>query len=111
FELERALEVLDRIDALQVDMNELDRMEHLRGRALIALRAGELATLEDIARRLVEMSRRMGPHLRSHADAYATEAAVARGDWKAVARFADETERLIGSAPATAFCSAAATVL
>lgn len=111
FELERALEVLDQIDALQVETNELDRMEHLRGRALVALRRGDLPMLERTAAQLVEMSRRMGPHLRSHADVYASEAAVARGDWATVARLAGENERLIRSSPATAFCSAAATVL
>jgi hypothetical protein len=111
FELERALEVLDQMDALHVDTNELDRMEHLRGRALIALRRGELAVLENTAHQLVEMSRRMGPHLRSHADLYSTEAAVARGDWETVARLADENDRLIRSSSSTAFCSAAGTVL
>jgi class 3 adenylate cyclase len=111
FELERALEVLDRIDMLHFESNELDRMEHFRARALIALRRGDLPALEAMAAQLVAISRRMGPHLRTHADVYAAEAAVARGNWELVARLADEDGRLIRSSPATPFCSAAATVL
>jgi class 3 adenylate cyclase len=111
FELDQALEVFDQMDSLQADTNELDRMEHLRGRATLALRGGNRDALEELARELVAMSRRMGPHLRSHADVFATFAAVARADWPTVVRLAGETDRVIRVSPHTAFCSAAATIL
>jgi hypothetical protein len=53
----------------------------------------------------------MGPHLRSHADLYASQAALARADWAEVIRLALETDRVMRSSPATAFCSSAGTVL
>jgi class 3 adenylate cyclase len=111
FELDRAVAVLDQIDALPVEANELDRMEHLRGRAVLAYRRGDLAALEDASDKLVTMSRRMGPHLRTHADAYAAQAALARADWTSVVRLAVETERTMRSSPGTAFCSSAGVVL
>ena len=111
FELDRAVAVLDEIEALPVETTELDRMEHLRGRALLAFRGGDLAKLEKVSQDLVSMSRRMGPHLRSHADLYAAQAAVARADWAEVIRLALETDRVMRSSPATAFCSSAGTVL
>jgi hypothetical protein len=111
FELDRAVAVLDEIETLPVETTELDRMEHLRGRALLAFRGGDLAKLEEVSKDLVAMSRRMGPHLRSHADLYAAQAAVARADWAEVIRLAAETDRVMRSSPATAFCSSAGTVL
>ena len=110
-ELDRAVVVLDEIETLPVETTELDRMEHLRGRALLAFRGGDLARLEKVSTDLVAMSRRMGPHLRSHADLYASQAALARGDWADVIRLALETDRVMRSSPATAFCSSAGTVL
>jgi class 3 adenylate cyclase len=111
FELDRAVAVLDEIEALPVETTELDRMEHLRGRALLAFRGGDLVKLEEVSRDLVAMSRRMGPHLRSHADLYASQAAVARADWAEVVRLALETDRVMRTSPATPFCSSAGTVL
>jgi hypothetical protein len=57
------------------------------------------------------MSRRMGPHLRTHADVYAAWAAVDRADWAQVRDLARETRRLVTMSPGTAFCSSAAIVL
>jgi class 3 adenylate cyclase len=110
-ELDRARRVLDDIDALDVPTNELDRMEHLRGKALLAQRTGDLELLERIAGELDAMSKRMGPHLRSHAAVYVAWAAVDRGDWVKVRDLAQETRRVVASAPGTAFCSSAAMVL
>ncbi len=111
FDLDRAVAVLDEIDKLPVETNELDRMEHLRGRALLAYRRGDLAGLEKASQQLVLMSRRMGPHLRSHADVYAAQTAVARGDWMTVARLGAEMDRTMRSSPQTAFCSSAGVIL
>jgi class 3 adenylate cyclase/tetratricopeptide (TPR) repeat protein len=111
FDLDRAVAVLDEIETLPVETTELDRMEHLRGRALLAFRGGDLAKLEEVSNDLVAMSRRMGPHLRSHADLYASQAAVARADWLEVIRLALETDRVMRTSPATAFCSSAGTIL
>ena len=108
---DRAREVLTEIDALKVDTNELDRMEHLRGKALLAQRTGDGASLERVASELVAMSRRMGPHLRTHADVYAAHLAVAQGDWDTVRAMGVETDRLMRSSPGTAFCSSAGTIL
>jgi class 3 adenylate cyclase len=108
---DRAREVMNEIEALKVDTNELDRMEHLRGKALLAQRTGDGASLQRLATELVAMSRRMGPHLRTHADVYAAHLAVAQGDWDTVRAIAIQTDRLMRSSPGTAFCSAAGTIL
>ncbi|HEY7625105.1 MAG TPA: AAA family ATPase [Candidatus Limnocylindria bacterium] len=110
-ELDAARRVMDDMDALAVPTNELDRMEHFRGKALLAQRTGDLPLLESIAAELVAMSRRMGPHLRTHADVYAVWAAVDRGDWAKVRELARETRRLVTTSPGTAFCSSAAILL
>ena len=110
-DLEGALRVLNQMDSLPGDVNELDGMEHLRGHALVALRRGDLTQLEDYAVRIVAMSRRMGPHLRTHADAYAAQTALARGDWSKVVALAEDTARLIRESPGTAFCSNAGILL
>jgi class 3 adenylate cyclase len=110
-QLVRAGELLDEIEALPVRENDLDRMERIRGRAIIALRSGDLWQLEQRASELVAMSRRMGPHLRTHADAYAGHVAFARGDWDRVLHLSAETERLMRSSSGTAFCSHADSLL
>lgn len=110
-ELDQAGAVLDELEQLPVATNELDQMERLRGRALLALRAADLDTLQNVSERLVTMSRRMGPHLRSHADVHAAEAAFASGRWDAVIGMGNEMAHLVRSSPGTAFCSAAGLVL
>ena len=110
-ELDQALNVLEEIDSLPGTMNELDRMEHLRGRAFLAYRAGDLPRLQGLAAEIVGMSRRMGAHLRTHADLYAVQAAVARGDWTEVTRVASDTDRLMRESPGTPFCSSAGNIL
>jgi hypothetical protein len=110
-DLEGALRVLDYMDSLPGDVTELDGMEHLRTRALLALRGGDLPGLEGLAQRIVAMSRRMGPHLRTHADLFAVHAALARGDWPAVSALAEATARLVRDSPGTAFCSNAGILL
>ena len=99
------------MDSLPGVMSELDEMEHLRGHALVALRAGDLQRLEDCAVRIVAMSRRMGPHLRTHADAYAAHTALARGDWPGLLALGEDTARLVRGSPGTAFCSNAGILL
>jgi len=110
-DLEGALRVLDQMDSLPGNVGELDGMEHLRAHALVALRAGDLPRLEDYAVRIVAMSRRMGPHLRTHADAYAAHTALARGDWPKLLALGEETGRLVRGSPDTAFCSNAGILL
>jgi hypothetical protein len=110
-DLEGALRVLDQMDSLPGDVSELDGMEHLRGHALVALRTGNLQRLDDYAARIVAMSRRMGPHLRTHADAYAAHTALAHADWTRVLALGEETARLVRNSPGTAFCSNAGIVM
>jgi class 3 adenylate cyclase len=110
-DLDRARGVFDEIDALPVVDNELDRMEHLRGRALLAHHAGDLEDLSDLAQQLVAMSRRMGPHLRTHADLYAAQTALARGEWEQLLRLATDTDQLVRRSPGTAFCTSATVIL
>jgi hypothetical protein len=110
-DLEGARRVLDRMDSLGGDVGELDEMEHLRGHALVALRAGDLARLDDYTVRIVAMSRRMGPHLRTHADAYTAHTALARGDWSGLLALGEDTARLVRGSPGTAFCSNAGILL
>ena len=109
--IDAALAVFDRIDALPGDPTELDKMEQLRGRALIALRRGDLPGLAAHTDGLLAIGRRAGPHLRTHAEVYASLLAVTRGDWDAVARLASETDQLILSNPTTAFCVSAGILL
>ena len=109
--IDAALAVLDRMEALPGETTEFDKMEHLRGRSLIALRQGALADLSALAERLWTMSRRTGPHLRTHAEVYTSQLAFARGDWETVARLASETQGLIRSSPTTAFCVSAGITL
>jgi tetratricopeptide (TPR) repeat protein len=110
-QLVRAGELLDEIEGLPVRENELDRMERIRGRATIAMRSGDIVRLEELASELVAMSRRMGPHLRTHADAYAGYVALARGDWDRVLQLSVETDRLMRASPTTPFCSHADSLL
>ena len=110
-QVDRATVVLDQIEAANAPTNELDRMEHERGRALLALRRGDLTELRRRVETLVAMSRRMGPHLRTHADLYASDLAFTVADWAAVARLGTETDRLMESSPGTAFCAAAGSIL
>jgi class 3 adenylate cyclase len=110
-QLVRAGELLDEIEGLPVRENELDRMERMRGRATIAMRSGDIVRLEELASELVAMSRHMGPHLQTHADAYAGHVALARGDWDRLLDLATETERLMRSSPTTPFCSHADSLL
>ena len=109
--IDDALAVLDQMEALPGETTELDKMEHLRGRSLIALRRGALADLASLAERLWAMSRQTGPHLRTHAEVYTSQLAFARGDWETVARLASETDRLIRASPTTAFCVSAGITL
>ena len=109
--IDEALAVLDQIDALPGATTDLDRMEHLRGRGLIALRQGSLVDLASIAERLWALSRQAGPHLRTHAELYSSLLAFTRGDWETVARLASDTDRLIRASPATAFCVSAGVTL
>jgi hypothetical protein len=110
-QVERALTVLDELEAMPVEINELDRMEHLRGRAALAEQHGDLADQRDQAAAIVAMSQRMGPHLRTHADNVQSTASVAAGEWDTVARLAAATDELMRSSPGTAFCGAAGMVL
>lgn len=110
-QIERALAVLDEIEAIPVVVSELDRMEHLRGRATLAEQRGDLADLWRQADAIVAMSRRMGPHLRTHADATQGTAALAAGDWETVIHLATATDRLMQSSPGTPFCTAAGFLL
>jgi class 3 adenylate cyclase len=110
-DLEGARRVLGQMDSLPGVMSELDGMEHLRGHALVALRGGDLPRLADYAVRIVAMSRRMGPHLRTHADAYAANAALAGGDWQNLLTLGEDTARLVRESPGTAFCSNAGIVM
>lgn len=110
-QVNRALAVLDEMEAIPGETNELDRIEHLRGRALIALRRGALADLKSFADRLVGLSHRMSPHLRTHADVFVSHEAFARGDWDTVVQLAAATDRLIQASPATAFCGSASILL
>jgi hypothetical protein len=109
--IDEALAVLDQIELLPGATSELDRMEYLRGRALIALRRGSLPDLASVAERLWAVSRQTGPHLRTHGDVYSSQLAFARGDWDAVAALAADTDRLIRSSPATVFCVSAGIIL
>jgi class 3 adenylate cyclase len=106
-----ALAVFDQMEALPGATSELDRMEYLRGRALIALRRGSLPELASVAERLWAASRQAGPHLRTHAEVYASQLAFARGEWENVARLAADTDQLIRSSPATVFCVSAGIML
>jgi len=110
-QVNRALTVLDEMETIHGETDELDRIEDLRGRALIALRRGTLADLKSFADRLVGLSHRMSPHLRTHADVFASHEAFARGDWDTVVRLAAATDRLIQASPATAFCGSASILL
>jgi class 3 adenylate cyclase len=109
--IDDALAVIDRVEALPGATTALDKMEHLRGRALIALRRGKLDELAEATGRLVAISRQTGPHLRTHADVYVSQLAFARGDWDAVARLATDTDRLIKASPTTVFCVSAGIIL
>ena len=111
FEIDQALVVLNEIDALPGQIGELDRLEHLRGRAVIAFRGGRLEQVSSIAETSRALSRHMGPHLRTHADVWVSHAAVARGDWDVVLRVAEETDALMRSATTTAFCTSAVAIL
>jgi class 3 adenylate cyclase len=106
-----ALAVFDQMEALPGVMTELDRMEYLRGRALIALRRGSLPELASVAERLLATSRQAGPHLRTHAEVYASHLAFARGEWDEVARLATDADQLIRSSPTTVFCVSAGIML
>lgn len=110
-QIERAIAVLDEIEAMPVVVSELDRMEHLRGRAALAEQRGDLADLRRQADAIVAMSRRMGAHLRTDADSTQGAAAVAAGDWDTVIRLATATDRLMQSSPGTSFCTAAGFLL
>jgi hypothetical protein len=110
-QIERALTVLDELEAMPVPMNDLDRMEHLRGRASLAEQHGDLADLRGQAGAIVAMSQRMGPHLRTHADNIQSSVSVAAGEWETVAGLAAATDALMRSSPGTAFCSAAGMLL
>lgn len=109
--IDEAVAVFERMESLPVATTELDKMEHLRGRALIALRQGKLDELAAVTGRLVAIGRQTGPHLRTHADVYQSHLAFARGDWDAVARVAADTDRLIKSSPTTVFCQSAGIIL
>ncbi|HEX6060925.1 MAG TPA: AAA family ATPase [Candidatus Limnocylindria bacterium] len=106
-----ALAVFEKMEALPGATTELDRMEYLRGRALIALRRGSLPELASVAERLWAASRQAGPHLRTHAEVYASQLAFARGEWSEVARLATDTDQLIQTSPATVFCVSAGIML
>src|SRR4029077_17751178 len=82
--IDEALAVLDQVELLPGATTELDRMEYLRGRALIALRRGSLGDLASAAERLWAASRQAGPHLRTHAEVYASQLAFARGGLEGV---------------------------
>lgn len=110
-EVDRALAAFEEIEAIPGEVSDFDRLELLRGRALVAFRRGRLDELVALAEQVVTLSRRMGPHLRTHADATASHAAFARADWDATIALAAETDRLMRSAPLTPFCAAAATTL
>ena len=110
-QIERALTVLDELEAMPVEMNDLDRMEHLRGRAALAEQHGDLADLREQAGAIVALSQRMGPHLRTHADTVQSGVSVAAGQWDTVARLAAATDQLMQSSPGTPFCSAAGMLL
>jgi hypothetical protein len=110
-QVERALAVLDQLEAIPVALNDLDRMEYLRGRATLAEQRGDLADLGRQAEAIVAISRRMGPHLLTHADTVQSAASFAAADWGAVARLAAATDELMRSSPGTPFCSAAGMLL
>jgi hypothetical protein len=110
-QIQRALTVLGELEAMPVEINDLDRMEHLRGRAELAEQHGDLADLGEQAAAIVAISRRMGPHLRTHADSVQSRLSVARGDWDAAAQLAAATDQLMQSSPGTSFCSAAGMLL
>jgi len=110
-QIERALTVLDQLEAIPVEVSDLDRMEHLRGRGALAEQCGDLADLRRQAEALVAISRRMGPHLRTHADTVQAAASFAAGDWETVTQLAAATDRLMQSSPGTPFCSAAGMLL
>ncbi len=110
-QIERAVAVLDQMDAMPVVVSDFDRAEQLRGRAGLAEQRGDLAELRRHAEALVAVSRRMGPHLRTHADAQLGTLAFAAGDWETVIRLATDTDRLMQSSPGTPFCSAAGSLL
>ena len=109
--IDAALAVFTEIDALPGERSDLDRMEYVRARCLIAFRRGALSDLATLTEQLVEIGRRAGPHLRTHAEVYASMLAFARGEWDAVARLAAETDELIRSNPTTAFCVSAGVTL
>jgi class 3 adenylate cyclase len=110
-QVERALAVLDHLEAMPIPMNDLDRMEHLRGRAALAEQHGDLTALRDKATAIVAMSGRMGPHLRTHADTVQSGVSLAAGEWDTVARLAAATDELMRSSPGTPFCGAAGMLL
>jgi len=109
--IDDALAVFDQMEGLPGARTELDKMEYLRGRALIALRRGRLDELAEVTGELVSTTRHTGPHLRTHADVYESHLAFARGDWESVGRLAAETDRLIKSSPTTVFCVSAGILL
>ncbi len=109
--IDDALAVFDRMESLPGATTELDKMEYLRGRALIALRRGMLPELASTTDELWATSRQAGPHLRTHAEVYASYLAFARGDWDTVARLATDTDRLMKSSPTTVFCVSAGILL
>lgn len=110
-ELDRAAAILDQIETANVDVTDLDRMEFERGRAELAAERGDLAELELRRDRLVAISRRMGPHLRTHADVYAAFAALYRGDWAELVRIGTATDRLMRASAGTPFCASAGATL
>jgi hypothetical protein len=110
-QIERALAVLDQLETIPVALNDLDRMEHLRGRAALAEQHGDLAGWRQQAEAIVAISRRMGPHLRTHADTARSALSLAAGDWDTVAHLAAETDQLMRSSPGTPFCGAAGMLL
>ena len=105
--IDDALAVFKTMDALPGERTELDRMEYLRGKALMAHRRGAVSDLAAVTDELRAIGRRAGPHLRTHAEVYGSFLAFGRGDWDAVARVASETDQLIRSNPTTAFCVSA----
>ena len=106
-----AIAVFEQIDALPGERSELDEMEYLRGRAVVAFRRGRLDELTDLAARILATSTHAGPHLRTHAEVIAAQLAFSRGDWDAVARYAIDTDERLKTSPTTPFCVAAATML
>ena len=109
--IDEALAVFEELDKLPGARTDLDEMEYLRGKALMAHRRGAVGELTAITERLLAIGRRAGPHLRTHAEVYATFLAFGRGDWGAVARLASDTDLLMRASPTTAFCVSAGITL